>query len=432
MEAGVDMEENAMFQLQGVPKRFSYEELSEATGSFCEKSKLGHGGFGVVYKAELKSGIQVAIKRMNHDATQSQGMKEFKSEVIIISQLSHRNLIKLRGWCADAARKEYMLVYDLLSNGSLDDVLFKSASAEGKTTTTCLSWPQKFKILTGAADGLHYLHQGSNQKVIHRDIKCSNILLDQEWNPKLGDFGIARMVDHHGKAATTDMAGTMGYIAPEFFSEYQFTDKADVFAFGVVILEVACGRRVLPSPSHNMALVQWVRCAQSKGHLLSTVDQSHGDYDTKQMKMVLKVGLLCTESDPQDRPSMKRVVQMLAGDLKVPSMLTNSFASHFSITRNPCIYKIMKTFFMKKVIASRRAQIMSVDSPVKSSGTGSSVNSTPPTLSMAEGKVGFSEQQDFFSEQWEMEEEVHNSQTSSPPVEHDSFADGYYGSHQES
>ncbi|CAM6102642.1 unnamed protein product [Calypogeia fissa] len=305
-------------QLDGsMPRRYTYKQLKTATGGFSEESKIGQGGFGTVYRGVLPStGIPVAVKKMD-GYSQNQGVKEFLAEVSIINKLRHRNLIQLLGWCDDAAKKKYVLVYELMPNGCLEEALFGQA----KNGTNCLSWPQRFNILTGTASGLEYLHLGLNQQVIHRDIKCSNIMLDHEWNAKLGDFGLARLVDHHRVAATTNVAGTMGYIAPEVIAEGRFTEKADVFGFGVVALEVVCGRRVYQAYADEFGLVDFVWHGLSEGDLLTTVDERlNNEYDEYWAKVVLMVGLLCTHPDPRARPSMRRVVQILAGDVLVPSI----------------------------------------------------------------------------------------------------------------
>ncbi|CAM6089341.1 unnamed protein product [Calypogeia fissa] len=307
-------------QLDGMPERFSYQDLSLATRGFEEDSKLGTGGFGSVYRGVLSStGIQVAVKKINTDSTQ--GEKEFLAEVSIINQARHKNLIQLRGWCRDASKKQYLLVYELMSNGSLDKWLFRPMEEE----TSTLSWPQRFNIVTGIAAAVEYLHHGCPRQVIHRDIKSSNIMLDKDWNAKLGDFGLARLVDHEKTPDITLVAGTFGYIAPEVVASGRFTDKADVFAFGAVVLEVACGRRALLArlPPEEIILVDWVWGKLSGGDLLSTVDKRLKEYDTYWMEVLLDVGLLCSHPNPLARPSMKQISRILAGEAPLPSVPTS-------------------------------------------------------------------------------------------------------------
>ncbi|KAG6550384.1 hypothetical protein Mapa_008347 [Marchantia paleacea] len=199
----------------GVSVEYSYKQLRKATGQFREESKLGQGGFGSVYKGVLPdTGQSIAVKRVSSES--KQGFKEFMAEVSIISQLRHRKVVKLLGWCLD--RDKFLLVYELMPNGSLDRALFHPD--EGSV----LSWELRFKIILGAAEALHYIHKGWRHQVLHRDFKSSNILLDEEFNAMLGDFGLARKVNHHEDVATTKIAGTYGYIAPEIPATQKFTE----------------------------------------------------------------------------------------------------------------------------------------------------------------------------------------------------------------
>ncbi|CAM6095750.1 unnamed protein product [Calypogeia fissa] len=243
------------------------------------------------------------------------------AEVSIISQARHKNLIQLRGWCRDASKKQYLLVYELMSNGSLDKWLFRPAAEE----TAILSWPQRFNIVTGIAAAVEYLHHGCPRRVIHRDIKSSNIMLDKDWNAKLGDFGLACLVDQEQAVDMTTMGGTFGYIAPEVAVSGRCTDKADIYAFGAVILEIACGRKALSAsvPPEEMILVNWVWRKFSEGNLLSTVDNRLKEYDTSLVEVVLSVGLLCSHPNPTARPSMRHIARILAGDAPMPAIPTS-------------------------------------------------------------------------------------------------------------
>ncbi|KAG6545907.1 hypothetical protein Mapa_012562 [Marchantia paleacea] len=291
--------------------RFSYKQLSAATNRFREESKLGEGGFGCVYRGVMpKTKQPVAVKRVSNDS--KQGKREFVAEVSIISQLRHRNIVRLLGWCSD--RDKLLLVYELMPNGSLDKALFHEDE-------WVLSWEHRFRIITGVANALHYLHEGWRQQIIHRDIKSSNVMLDQDFNAMLGDFGLARMVDRHQNPATTMVAGTFGYIAPEVPVTGRFTDKTDVYAFGAVALEVACGRVAFDQwlAADETILVNWVWSKLDAGKLLSVMDtRLEDEFDKAQAELLLLLGLLCSHPNPNDRPSMRQVVDILAGIVPMP------------------------------------------------------------------------------------------------------------------
>ncbi|KAI9112319.1 hypothetical protein K1719_016842 [Acacia pycnantha] len=215
------------------PHRFKYRDLYFATKGFKEKEVLGFGGFGKVYKGTIPgSKIEVAVKKVSHNS--QQGIREFIAEVVSIGRLRHRNLVSLLGYCR--RKGELLLVYEFMPNGSLDKYLYKQPGVT-------LNWMQRFKIIKGVALGLSYLHEEWEQVVVHRDVKASNVMLDSEWNGRLGDFGLARLYDHGAEPRTTHVAGTLGYLAPENIRTGRATKKSDVFAFGVFMLEVVCGRR---------------------------------------------------------------------------------------------------------------------------------------------------------------------------------------------
>ncbi|KAL2632018.1 hypothetical protein R1flu_016704 [Riccia fluitans] len=316
----------------GMPDYFSYKHLSVATRAFSEASKLGEGGFGSVYKGILPSnGVAVAVKRVSADS--KQGEREFLAEVSIISQLRHRNIVQLVGWCKD--RGKYLLVYELMPNGSLDKALFCPESSQ---IAKVLSWEQRKKIISGLASALHYLHEEWNQQVIHRDVKSSNVMLDDEFNAKLGDFGLARLVDHSRNAATTLVAGTYGYIAPEATVTGKFTDKTDVYAFGAVALEVATGRKAfdMSEKEDDIQLVNMVWKRLGSGHLISVVDKRmEGNFEISEIETVLLLGLLCSHPDPNSRPSMRQVVQKLfLGDHNDVHCIIIHVQIHYHLFRN--------------------------------------------------------------------------------------------------
>ncbi|KAF2285320.1 hypothetical protein GH714_042362 [Hevea brasiliensis] len=262
------------------PKRFTFAELSRATSNFAESGKLGEGGFGGVYKGLLsESNTQIAVKKFSRGS--KQGKKEYVSEVKIITRLRHRNLVQLTGWCHE--RGEFLLVYEFLPNGSLDSHLFGGE--------TMLIWSVRYKIAFGLASALLYLHEEWEQCVVHRDIKSSNVMLDSNFNAKLGDFGLARLVDHELGSQTTVLAGTMGYLAPECVTTGKASKESDVYGFGVVALEITSGRRPVDTTQepNKVRLVEWV------WDLISHPDFAH-------------------------RPSIRQVISVLNFEAPLPSL----------------------------------------------------------------------------------------------------------------
>jgi hypothetical protein len=289
---------------------FMYKDLVAATGGFSDRMLLGKGGFGKVYKGVLQASKQnVAIKRVSPES--KQGMKEFIAEITILGHLRHRNLVQLLGYSRH--KSELLLVYDYMPNGSLDRFLH----GQGNQT---LDWVCRFNIIKGIASGLCYLHEDWEKVVIHRDIKTSNVLLDNEMNGRLGDFGLARLHNHGTDAHTTHLAGTWGYIAPELARLGRATKATDVFAFGVFMLEVACGRRPIEvnDSGEPILLTDWVTDGWESGSILSSVDSKLEDYVREETELVLKLGLLCSHPVQSARPSMRRIVQYLAKDMLLP------------------------------------------------------------------------------------------------------------------
>ncbi|ERN07981.1 hypothetical protein AMTRI_Chr08g161850 [Amborella trichopoda] len=293
------------------PRKFSYKELSRATKGFKDEELLGYGGFGKVYKGVLlSSGVHIAVKRFTSES--KQGIKEFAAEVSSIGRLRHRNLVQLHGWCRQNG--ELLLVYDYMPNGSLDKLLFKEDGP-------ILSWGQRYNILRGVASALLYLHEEWEQVVIHRDVKSSNVLLDADMNGQLGDFGLARLHDHGEKMHTTRVVGTLGYLAPELARTGRATTQTDVFSYGIVLLEVASGRR--PTRPQGLpeegALVDWIWKCFKERKLLDMADPKLRDHYVKdEIEMVLKLGLLCSHPVPEARPSMRQVFQFLDRDIPFP------------------------------------------------------------------------------------------------------------------
>ncbi|EEF40244.1 kinase, putative [Ricinus communis] len=292
------------------PKRFLYHELARATSNFKDEEKLGVGGFGEVYKGFLKNlNSYVAVKKVSRGS--QQGVKEYAAEVKIISRLRHQNLVQLIGWCHE--RKELLLVYEFLPNVSLDSHLFKEKSL--------LTWELRYKIAQGLASGLLYLHEECEQCVVHRDIKASNIMLDSNFNAKLGDFGLARLVEHGKGSQTTVLAGTMGYMAPECVTTGKASRESDVYRFGIVALEIACGRKPInpKADETEVYMVKWVWDLYGKGKLLKAGDpRLCGDFDKQQMERLMIIGLWCAHPDENLRPSIRQAIHVLHFEAPLP------------------------------------------------------------------------------------------------------------------
>ncbi|KAL9270648.1 L-type lectin-domain containing receptor kinase IX.1-like protein [Drosera capensis] len=311
-DLGLDVVDEDDFEKGTGPKRFTYRELSRSTSNFHEEGKLGEGGFGGVYRGLLTNpSTEVAVKRVSR--TSKQGRKEYISEVRIISRLRHRNLVQLIGWCHEQG--ELLLVYEFMPNGSLDTHLF------GKKDP--LPWPTRHKIALGLASALLYLHEEWEQCVVHRDIKSSNVMLDSNFNAKLGDFGLARLVDHGLGSQTTVLAGTMGYLAPECLTTGKASKESDVYSFGVVALEIACGRKpVKPNADESqIRLVEWVWDLYGKNQLSQAFDRTlDGHLDETQIETLMIVGLWCCHPDYTIRPTIKQAINVLNLEASIPCL----------------------------------------------------------------------------------------------------------------
>ncbi|XP_031281786.1 L-type lectin-domain containing receptor kinase IV.1-like [Pistacia vera] len=302
------------WELEYGPHRFKYKDLYFATKGFRETELLGSGGFGKVYRGVLpNSKLEIAVKRVSHESRQ--GMREFVAEIVSIGHMRHRNLVQLLGYCR--RKGELLLVYDYMPNGSLDKYIY------GQSNVT-LNWRQRFSVIKGVALGLLYLHEEWEQVVIHRDVKASNVLLDGEFNGRLGDFGLSRLYDHGSDPQTTHVVGTPGYLAPEQTRTGKATKSSDVFAFGAFVLEVACGRRPIESRAATedcMILVDWVFGFWSRDEILEARDPKLGaDYVAVELELVLKLGLMCSNSEAAARPSLRQVVQYLEKDFRLPEL----------------------------------------------------------------------------------------------------------------
>ncbi|KAK2434613.1 G-type lectin S-receptor serine/threonine-protein kinase [Trifolium repens] len=292
-----------------------------ATDNFSEKNKIGEGGFGPVYLGKLGSGLEIAVKRLSESS--KQGMREFINEVKLIANVQHRNLVKLIGCCIQ--RHEKLLVYEYMSNGSLDYFIFD------RTKSQLLDWPKRFHIICGIARGLMYLHQDSRLRIVHRDLKTSNVLLDDTLNPKISDFGMARTFGGNQIEGNTNrIVGTYGYMAPEYAIDGQFSVKSDVFSFGILILEIICGKknrvRYRAKKTLNLVAYAWTFWKHERG--LQIIDSNIAESSIEsEVSRCIHVALLCVQQYPEDRPTMADVILMLGSEMaldepKEPGFIT--------------------------------------------------------------------------------------------------------------
>ncbi|XP_060676062.1 G-type lectin S-receptor-like serine/threonine-protein kinase At4g27290 [Ziziphus jujuba] len=287
---------------------FDLATISSATKNFSPEHMIGSGGFGSVFKGNLSTGQEIAVKRLSKYSVQ--GLKEFKNEVDLIAKLQHRNLVALLGCCIQ--RDELMLIYEYMPNKSLDHFIFDNKRS------TILCWKQQFDIIMGIARGLLYLHRDSKLQIIHRDLKAANILLDNNLNPKISDFGLARMFSGDEKETRTRrIIGTYGYMSPEYAIDGKFSVKSDVFSFGVLLLEIVSGKknRRFNHPDHHHNLLGHAWLLWNEGRALDLMDASLNDSSVEcQLVRCIQVGLLCVQKFPQDRPTMSSVIFMLENE----------------------------------------------------------------------------------------------------------------------
>uniref|UniRef100_A0A6M2ECJ2 non-specific serine/threonine protein kinase n=1 Tax=Populus davidiana TaxID=266767 RepID=A0A6M2ECJ2_9ROSI len=295
----------------GQLKRFSLRELQVATDNFSHKNILGRGGFGKVYKGRLADGSLAAVKRLKEERTQG-GELQFQTEVEMISMAVHRNLLRLRGFCMTPT--ERLLVYPFMVNGSVASCLRERPESQPP-----LDWPKRKRIALGSARGLAYLHDHCDPKIIHRDVKAANILLDEEFEAVVGDFGLAKLMDYKDTHVTTAVRGTIGHIAPEYLSTGKSSEKTDVFGYGVMLLELITGQRAFDlarlANDDDVMLLDWVKGLLKDKKLETLVDADlQGIYTDDEVEQLIQVALLCTQSSPMERPKMSEVVRMLEGD----------------------------------------------------------------------------------------------------------------------
>ncbi|XP_061375151.1 G-type lectin S-receptor-like serine/threonine-protein kinase SD1-1 isoform X2 [Gastrolobium bilobum] len=313
LDFNIKEEQNSRMQVDDMDLPvFDLSTIAKATSNFTIKNKIGEGGFGPVYRGTLADGLEIAVKRLS--TSSGQGLTEFKNEVKLIAKLQHRNLVKLLGCCLE--EEEKMLVYEYMPNSSLDSFIFD------QHRSGLLDWSKRFHIICGIAKGLLYLHQDSRLRIIHRDLKASNVLLDSELNPKISDFGMARIFGTDQKEGNTRrIVGTYGYMAPEYATDGLFSVKSDVFSFGVLLLEIISGKRSRGyySQNHNHNLIGHAWKLWKEGRPLELSDTSLEDSCfLSQILHCFHVSLLCVQQHPEDRPGMSCVILMLASEFELP------------------------------------------------------------------------------------------------------------------
>ncbi|XP_019452497.1 PREDICTED: cysteine-rich receptor-like protein kinase 10 [Lupinus angustifolius] len=282
--------------------QFNLATIEVATKKFSNENKIGKGGFGEVYKGILSNGREIAVKKLSQSS--GQGAIEFKNEVLLIAKLQHRNLVTLLGFCLD--EQEKMLIYEYVPNESLDYFLF------GSHESRLLNWLERYNIIKGIAQGIHYLHDHSRLKIIHRDLKASNVLLDSNMNPKISDFGMARIIAlDEDRGSTCRIVGTYGYMSPEYAMHGQFSEKSDVFSFGVILLEIISAKRnarsIFSDDLDDLLSYAWKQWRDETPLKILDQDIKECCNDSEVIKCI-QIGLLCVQDRPDDRPTMAKIV----------------------------------------------------------------------------------------------------------------------------
>ncbi|CAL5344685.1 unnamed protein product [Camellia sinensis] len=311
--------------------QYDLSKVQAATNNFSAENKIGEGGFGLVYMGKLPNGQEIAVKRLSR--TSGQGAEQFKNEVVLVAKLQHRNLVRLLGYCL--AGEEKILIYEFVPNKSLDYVLFDPQEKER------LDWFKRYKIIGGIARGMLYLHEDSRLRIIHRDLKASNVLLDGNFNAKISDFGMARIfgVDQI-QGNTSRVVGTYGYMSPEYVMRGQFSVKSDVFSFGVLVLEIASGKKINTFYQSKCAddLLSYAWKLWREETPLQLMDPTlKGSYSRNEVIRCIHIGLLCVQEDPDDRPSMATVVLML-----------NTYSTTLPLPHQPAFFAHSETRNMQK------------------------------------------------------------------------------------
>ncbi|KAF7850614.1 hypothetical protein BT93_L5189 [Corymbia citriodora subsp. variegata] len=295
--------------------QFDFETIRAATDNFSDSKKLGQGGFGALYMGQLYNGQEIAVKRLSQNS--SQGEVEFKNEVMLLARLEHRNLVRLLGFCLEGV--ERLLIYKFVPNSSLDQFIFNPLKHVN------LDWDKRHKIIMGVARGLLYLHEESRLRIIHRDLKASNILLDSNMNPKIADFGMARLFElDQTQAETNRIVGTYGYMAPEYAMHKNFSIKSNVFSFGVLVLEIMSGQKnnLIHVGDNREVLTSYVWKCWREGTISNIIDPSITSGSSIEITRCIHIGQLCVQEDMANRPMMASVLLMLNSHsvtLQVPS-----------------------------------------------------------------------------------------------------------------
>lgn len=350
---------------------FTLRQIKAATNNFDAANKIGEGGFGPVYKGLLSDGTAIAVKQLSSKS--KQGNREFVTEIGMISALQHPHLVKLYGCCIEG--NQLLLVYEFMENNSLARALFGPEEFQLK-----LDWWTRHKICVGIARGLAYLHEESRLKIVHRDIKATNVLLDKDLNPKISDFGLAKLDEEDNTHISTKIAGTYGYMAPEYAMHGYLTDKADIYSFGIVALEVVSGRSNTSSQKEEdrFYLLDWARFLKERGNLMDLVDQRLGShFDKEEVLTLIKVALMCTNTTAALRPPMSSVVSMLEGKVAVPVL-----DSEGAVLTEEKIEAMRKYFKGNKdhSIGECITKSMSTDGPWTGTASSASANDLYPIL----------------------------------------------------
>ncbi|KFK42539.1 hypothetical protein AALP_AA1G007600 [Arabis alpina] len=287
---------------------YTLRELEAATNGLCEENVIGEGGYGIVYRGVLNDGTKVAVKNLLNNRGQAE--KEFKVEVEVIGRVRHKNLVRLLGYCVEGAYR--MLVYDFVDNGNLEQWIHGDVG-----DVSPLTWDIRLNIILGMAKGLAYLHEGLEPKVVHRDIKSSNILLDRQWNAKVSDFGLAKLLGSESSYVTTRVMGTFGYVAPEYACTGMLNEKSDIYSFGILIMELITGRNPVDysRPQGETNLVDWLKSMVGNRRSEEVVDPKIPEPpSSKALKRVLLVALRCVDPDANKRPKMGHIIHMLEAE----------------------------------------------------------------------------------------------------------------------
>ncbi|XP_059623855.1 cysteine-rich receptor-like protein kinase 10 isoform X2 [Cornus florida] len=302
--------------------QYDFNTVKAATNNFSDTNKLGQGGFGAVYKGRLQNGEELAVKRLSRNS--GQGEQEFMNEVLLVAKLQHRNLVRLLGFCLSGT--ERLLIYEFMPNSSLDHFIVDPIKRAH------MDWGSRFKIIGGIARGLLYLHEDSRLRIIHRDLKTSNVLLDAEMNPKISDFGMARLfVLDESRGKTSRIVGTYGYMAPEYAMHGRFSVKSDVFSFGVIVLEIIAGQlnNCFQNGKNIEDLLSYAWKNWKEGTASTLIDSTlqNGSNSMNEIMRCIHIGLLCVQESVAERPTMASVVLML-----------NSFSLTLTVPSQPAYF----------------------------------------------------------------------------------------------